>query len=174
MGAYARPMQLRLCLLCAALVASMAMPTTDDVGTIVPEVTQLEEDPTQCFFLRSKEQLSVVGGSPGDGNELIGSLSEMEASSSFSCSERCSDPEVTYSTLQGVQSSSPAAGASDPQGKYLCEGEAPDGNQLAETRCMPASSACKDGMALVQEGEGWSYGGWLTKVLVVVKAAYGW
>ena len=50
-------MQLRLCLLCAALVASMAMPTTDDVGTIVPEVTQLEEDPTQCFFLRSKEQV---------------------------------------------------------------------------------------------------------------------
>ena len=43
--------------LALCLVASMAMPTTDDVGTIVPEVTQLEEDPTQCFFLRSKEQV---------------------------------------------------------------------------------------------------------------------
>merc|ERR1712153_107442 len=152
-----RPMQLRLCLLCAALVVSMAMPTTDDVGTIVPEVTQLEEDPTLCFFLRSKGQPSVLGGEPGDGNEKIGSLSEIEASSSFSCSERCSDPELTSSTLQGVQTSSPAAGAPDPQGKYLCQGEAPADNQLAETRCMPASSACKNGLVLVQEKEGWPW-----------------
>merc|ERR1711934_295042 len=140
MGAGTRFTERMLLRVSLVILALSVVAVAHNVDDVVPEVTLVHDEVVekasssiahQCFLLRSKTavQAAVSDGS-GTGGEVETPVAKMEASSSFECSERCSQEpaDSDFNEVMGFPSEGHESGSS-----FICRGHSAHAPGVMET-----------------------------------------